>query len=243
MPTASVADRQPPREQRADPLSARIAVVDYGMGNLYSVARACEHVGLCPVVTSAPTDVCAADAVVLPGVGAFGDAMAALRRLGLVDALHAVAEAEKPLIGICLGMQLFMSASDEFGTHPGLGIIGGDVTRFPEHDDGGMRVKVPHVGWSCLDAPVAGGSGGLSTTDWGSELLQGVLPGTFMYFVHSFYARPINLATVVSVSHYRGVEFCSSLQSGNLFGCQFHPERSGTAGLQLYRNLARLLAQ
>lgn len=206
------------------------AIVDYGMGNLFSVKQACERAGLRALLTSAPDAVKAADAVILPGVGAFGDAMAALERQGLVGALKETAEAGKPLMGICLGMQLLMSSSDEFGRHQGLDLIAGDVVRFTAPREAGASFKVPHVGWNrVFPGPVA---------SWRASALAGLTEGAFMYFVHSYYARPENPNVVLALSRYGHIEFCSSLRQRNIFACQFHPERSGPAGLQIYRTFA-----
>ncbi len=203
-----------------------VAIVDYGMGNLFSVNRACAQVGLDSIITDSAREIAAADAVILPGVGAFGDAMTALRQRGLVDVLREAAAREKPLLGICLGMQLLMSVSEEFGRHEGLGIIEGEVIRLTV--DSGF--KVPHVGWNQLrQSP-----GAL----WQHSLLNGLADGEFMYFVHSFCVKPKLPQLALATTHYGTFEFCSSLAHGQVFACQFHPERSGRQGLQIYRNFA-----
>jgi glutamine amidotransferase len=212
-----------------------VAIVDYGMGNLFSVKHACESVGLTAVMTSSPEVLCSASAVILPGVGAFGDAMQALRRLQLTGPLREVAASGRPLLGICLGMQLLMTESSEFGRHRGLGLIEGDVVRLgAESDNGARRVKVPQVGWNRITpAPTAG---------WEGSLLEGVPDGAYMYFVHSFYVRPAEAGVALSRTRYGPTEFCSSVSLGSLFACQFHPERSGPQGLQVYRSLAARLS-
>ena len=213
---------------------ARVAIVDYGMGNLFSVQRACAHVGLVAEITSNPAEVEAADAVILPGVGAFGDAMAELTRLGLAQALRQAATRGKPLMGICLGMQLLMTESHEFGRHQGLQLLEGDVVRFEASPSGAREVKVPHIGWNRVHhAP------GVS---WDGSPLAGLSDGEPMYFVHSFYVRPTHLADVLAISRYGEREFCASLRRGNLFACQFHPERSGPQGLRIYRQFAAAMA-
>ena len=213
---------------------AWVAIVDYGMGNLFSVKQACERVGLAAKVTPSSDDVRAASAVILPGVGAFGDAMDALRRLGLVDVLRDVAAAGTPLMGICLGLQLLMRTSHEFGVHGGLGLVDGDVVRL-DAPAASRRLKVPHIGWNRLEVPRA--------RSWSGSWLEGVREGAWMYFVHSFYVRPADPDLVISTTRWGDVDVCSSLQSGNLFGCQFHPERSGPEGLRIYRNFAARLQQ
>lgn len=210
--------------------SAVVAIVDYGMGNLFSVMRACEQVGMQAAATTSRAEILSADAVIVPGVGAFGDAMDTLMRLDLVGALREVAASGKPLIGICLGMQLLMERSHEFGLHDGLKIIEGEVVRLPESHQGGRRMKVPQVGWNRISKP--------SRASWEASWLRGVAEGEFMYFVHSFYVSPADQGIVLSTTRYGSVEFCSSLQRGNVFACQFHPERSGPQGLRLYRNIA-----
>ena len=211
------------------------AIIDFGMGNLFSVRQACEHAGLQAVVTSDPEEVLAADAVILPGVGAFGDAMAALTRQGLVEVLQDLAGTGRPFLGICLGMQLLMTESEEFGRHAGLCIIPGGVTRLAESDGTGARVKVPQVGWNRIQRP-----GGVS---WEHSVLEGIPEEAFMYFVHSFYVAPEDPGIVLSTTRYGSTAFCSSLRRGNLFACQFHPERSGPSGVRIYRNFARQVAQ
>lgn len=211
----------------------QVALIDYGMGNLFSVQRACERVGLRAIITASVPEVLAADAVILPGVGAFGDAMQTLTRLGLVSALHEVARCGKPLMGICLGMQLLMTESFEFGCHKGLGLIEGDVVRLAVSVEHGRRLKVPQVGWNRIRRA--------NDVRWHESLLQGVPDGTFMYFVHSFYPRPADPRVILSMTRYGSTEFCSSVRSGNLFGCQYHPERSGPEGLRLYQGLVASL--
>ena len=215
-----------------------IAIVDYGTGNLFSVRRACESVDLQARITSSKEDVIAAEAVILPGVGAFGDAMATLRRLDLVGALRDAAASGKPFVGICLGLQLLMSESFEFGHHKGLGVIDGSVCRFENPmSKTGKRLKVPQVGWNRIHPP----TGRDACKAWKNSLLEGMLDGEFMYFVHSYYVRPGDGDVVLSVSRYGDIEFCSSLQRGSIFACQFHPERSGLRGLKVYENLASCL--
>lgn len=210
---------------------AQVAIVDFEMGNLFSVKQACEHVGMQAIITASARDLLAADAVILPGVGAFGDAMAMLTRRGLVDVLRDVAMSGTPLVGICLGLQLLMSESREFGRHKGLGLIEGEVVRFEGPRAGSDSLKVPQVGWNRI---VKTGHG-----SWDASPLEGLRDGEFMYFVHSYYAKPADERVVLAATRYGQIEFCSSLRFGNVFACQFHPERSGPQGLQIYRNLAR----
>lgn len=217
----------------------RVAIVDYGLGNLYSVARACERVGLDSQITSEKSEILAADGVILPGVGAFGDAMANLRRLDLVGPLRQIAHTQVPLLGICLGQQLLMSESEEFGCHAGLNIIPGRVVHFgqPQGRDG--TLKVPQVGWNRIfrrERPQSGDR-------WADTPLAGLADGTYMYFVHSFYVQPEDENVVLSVSHYGDVSFCSAIHRDNIVAFQFHPERSAQSGLQVYERFATQLLQ
>jgi glutamine amidotransferase len=215
-----------------------VAIVDYGVGNLFSVKIACERVGLHPVITSCKQDLLSADAVILPGVGAYGNAMHTLKALHLVTALQRAAVSGKPFMGICLGMQLLMSESSEFGWHQGLDVIQGQVVSFT-HDlqASGEVLKVPQVGWNRLFHR-ANHTHAAAENPWSTSLLSGLANGEHMYFVHSFYVKPADVDVVLSVSQYGHTEFCSSLCVGNIFACQFHPERSGPQGLRIYRNFA-----
>lgn len=214
-----------------------VAIVDYGVGNLYSVRLACKAVGMRAVVTDSPDDVLSANAVILPGVGAFKHAMDALRELGLVDALREVAARGTMLVGICLGHQLLMEESHEFGVHRGLGLITGDVAPFMSPEEDGRVLKVPHVGWNQIHAPNAGEG----RSDWSDTLLKGVDDGSRMYFVHSYYARPSDSSVVLATSRYGQYEFCSAMAKGNVFSFQFHPERSGPEGIRVYEAMAEML--
>lgn len=231
----------------SDPPAAQVAIVDYGMGNLFSVKQACEHVGLRTAITASAGEIQAADAVILPGVGAFGDAMETLKKLDLVSVLVDLAASPKPLLGICLGMQLLMTESQEFGKHRGLGIVEGEVLRLEAGEAGetGSRtLKVPQVGWNRIypAVPSASGGPGAGDANWDMPLLAGIPGGEYMYFVHSYYPRPADARVVVSTTSYGPLEFCSSCRQGNVFAFQFHPERSGGQGMSIYRNLAAMLA-
>ena len=222
----------------------RAAIVDYGLGNLFSVKHACEHADMHAVITSSKDEILHTDVVILPGVGAFGNAMSALKRLDLIDPLKEIVSSGKPLIGICLGMQLLMTESFEFGRHSGLGVIEGPVVKFEDAVGPVGMLKVPQVGWNHIYRKIGNRSPGdmRNTTQdsWSKSALQGLSDGEFMYFVHSYYAKPEDPEVVFSISHYGNIEFCSSLRSGNIFAAQFHPERSGPQGLHIYRNVARL---
>jgi glutamine amidotransferase len=186
-----------------------------------------------PFVTFSKKDLINADAVILPGVGAFGNAMKSLRELDLIEPLREISESGKILFGICLGLQLLMTESYEFGIHKGLGIIEGTTVRFEQPKNSkGVRLKVPQVGWNRILKRVPENS-----DSWCDSPLKGIKHGEFMYFVHSYYIQPENDELTLSKSKYGNINFCSSVHSKNVFGCQFHPERSGPAGLNIYRNL------
>jgi glutamine amidotransferase len=197
-----------------------IAIIDYGMGNLHSVSKAVERLGREMVVTSDPEAILAADGAILPGVGAFGDAMANLRDTGLAEVAQAYAASGKPLLGICLGMQLLFTESEEHGIHRGLDLLPGRVVRFQGD------YKVPHMGWNEL------------TFKQSSPLLEGVEPG-HVYFVHSYHALPEQSSDLLAVADYHQ-PVTAIVGRGNLFGMQFHPEKSGDLGMALLRNFTDL---
>jgi imidazole glycerol-phosphate synthase subunit HisH len=204
-----------------------VAIVDYGLGNLFSIQQACRAAGLTAEVTHDAKRIGAASMVVLPGVGAFGDAMKALERRSLVGPLRDYAAGGRPLFGICLGMQLLMDESEEFGRHAGLGLIPGTVERLPS----GPGLKVPQIGWSRVSG---------DENAWTGTPLEGRRNNTFYYFIHSYYVRPRNPQAIVARSRFGNIEYCSAVRHRSVFGVQFHPERSGPAGIAIYANLARL---
>jgi len=214
-----------------DDFTPVVAIVDYGLGNLFSIEQACAFVGLNSVITNSKKDISCANAVILPGVGAYGDAMLTLHRLDLVNVLLDIAESPKPLVGICLGLQLLMTESSEFGRHKGLGIIEGPVVRFDAPKEKERILKVPQIGWNRIFQPANG-------SRWHGTLLDNLNEGEYMYFVHSYICQPQSSNVILSTSRYGHIEFCSSIQSGNVFACQFHPERSGLRGMKVYHNLA-----
>ena len=211
-----------------------VAIVDYGLGNLFSVEQACAFVGLNSIVTNSKKDILGADAVILPGVGAYGDAMLTLYRLDLVHVLRDIVVTPTPIVGICLGLQLLMTESYEFGRYKGLGIIEGPVVRFDAPKEKERILKIPQIGWNRVFQPANG-------LRWNGTLLDGMDDAEYMYFVHSFTVQPQDSNVVLSTSRYGHIEFCSSIHYHNVFACQFHPERSGPEGIKIYRNLARQL--
>jgi len=208
----------------------RIAVIDYGMGNLFSIKNACLVSGMEVKITVSRRDIIDADAVILPGVGAFYDAMEALRRLKLVSVIKEIAESDKPLLGICLGMQLLMCKSYEFEDCKGLEIIKGDVVPFAgsSHEDG-KKFKIPHINWNRIWKEKEG--------SWNNTLLDCLSDGEYMYFAHSYYCVPEDPEIIISTTKYEIIEFCSAFQYRNIIACQFHPERSGRNGLLVYKEL------
>jgi len=213
----------------------KVSIVNFGMGNLFSIKQACERFGLKVNITCSPDDIFLSDVVVLPGVGAFGDAMENLRALDLITVLREVAKSSRLFVGICLGMQLLMTESYEFGHHRGLGIIDGSVMRLNHPKDcSGESLKVPHIGWNRIYRlrEVR------DQNPWENTFLEGLDDGVFMYFVHSFYVKPEDPNITLSFTRYGDIEFCSSMQCGNIFACQFHPERSGREGLEIYKAIS-----
>ena len=210
-----------------------VAVIDYGAGNLLSVVRALEHCGATPVSTSDPATILKAGRVVLPGVGAFGDGMAALRDRGLETVLQQVAFTGTPLLGICLGMQMLMDESEEFCVTAGLGLIPGKVIQIPDRGTAGDHHKIPHIGWNELVESSAGKS-------WSNGPLEDVRPGESVYFVHSFMADPASADHRLAHCIYGGIKVSAVVRRANVVGCQFHPEKSGDVGLRILRTFLQL---
>lgn len=215
-------------------MSAKVLVVDYGRGNLLSLMRALSFIGAEPAVSSDPAEIAAADRVILPGVGAFGDGMEGLHSRGFVEPIRRYCASGKPLLGICLGMQLLLEESEEFGLHAGLGVVPGRVVRLNEPAADSPRHKIPHIGWNAI-SPAAPHS------SWKGTPFDGLPWETFVYFVHSFVAAPDNPRHRMAETEYAGQTFCSALASGNVYGCQFHPEKSGEAGLLILKNWLSLV--
>ena len=204
-----------------------IAIVDYGMGNLRSVHKGFERMGFPATVTQDPTKIKDASGLVVPGVGAFRMAMENLRSLDLVDPILAFIESGKPFLGICLGLQLLFRESEEFGSQQGLGVFRGKVVRFlfgdPAAPSMGGDLKVPHMGWNEVRIKKR------------LPALDGIENGAHFYFVHSYYPVPEDQEIVATTTDYGG-EFASSVGRGNLFACQFHPEKSQSLGLRILKN-------
>jgi len=200
-----------------------ITIVDYGMGNLRSVQKACERVGIDARVTTDRAEIARAEKMILPGVGAFRDSIAELRKQNLIEPILQHIEADRPFLGICLGLQMLFDVSYEDGRYEGLGVLPGEVVRFPDFEE----LKVPHMGWNQLQ--IVGEQ----------PLLAGIPNDAYFYFVHSYYVVPQDEAVVAARSQY-GIDFVSMVSRGNLFATQFHPEKSQKVGLKLLRNFAEL---
>lgn len=213
-------------------MTPRVTVIDYGLGNLFSVRRAFTHVGAEVEFATTGAAVRGGAALVLPGVGAFGDGMRQLEERGLVESIRATVEGGRPLLGICLGMQLLFDEGDEFGVHRGLSLMGGRVGRLAGDGENGARVKVPHVGWAALRPTDR-------TNGWESTVLQGIATGAAMYFVHSYAPAPADKALSVADIDFGGRRYCAVVQRDSVMGCQFHPERSAADGLRILDNFVR----
>lgn len=202
---------------------SKISIIDYGVGNLYSVAKACRKFSDSVVVAEDPEIIKSSSALILPGVGSFGAGINGLKRRGLIGVLKEFAESGRPMLGICLGAQLMMSRGCEFGEFEGLDIVPGRVVKFSELPPG---TKIPHIGWNKITT-----SGSRQKTIFNS---LGKEP--YFYFVHSYIMEPGDSKDVFATTNYGGGSFCSVIKRDNIYGCQFHPEKSGTDGLKIIHN-------
>lgn len=200
-----------------------IAIIDYDAGNLKSVEKALIHLGENPVVSRDPEVILKADKVILPGVGSFKEAMERLKEYKLVDVIHEVVKMQKPFLGICLGLQLLFESSEESPGVEGLGILKGKIVRIPDYED----LKIPHIGWNSLKFPNKG------------RLFAGFEEEPYVYFVHSYYLQAEEPEIVVASTWY-GTDIHASVEKGNVFACQFHPEKSSDTGLKILKNFAGL---
>lgn len=217
-------------------MSARdVVIVDYGVGNLLSVARAVEKAGGAPLLSGAPQVVGEAERLIVPGVGAFGDCAAALKSRGLDDAVRDYIARERPMLGICVGMQLLFDKSLEFGETAGLGVISGPVAPLPTQSAAGAPLKIPRIGWLPLLPPAGAGA-----ERWRGGVLGGFETAPSVYFVHSFAGRPERPEDVLAEVDFGGWRVCAAVQRGSAMGAQFHPEKSGPAGLAMIDAFLRL---
>jgi imidazole glycerol-phosphate synthase subunit HisH len=202
--------------------NATIAIIDYGAGNLRSVRNALTHLGAPVITASTPDHLADASKIVLPGVGAFGAGINALRAAGFEAPIYAAVEAGTPLLGICLGMQFLFETSDEMGIYQGLGLLPGRVTRFPSGD-----LKVPHMGWNCFEVQRE------------HPLMAGISGGSYAYYVHSYYVEAADQGDVLATANY-GIPFAAVVGRDNVFGIQPHPEKSQSIGLRILRNFVEM---
>jgi len=206
----------------------KVVVVDYGVSNLLSVGRAFERCGATVTLASEAATIEHADRLVLPGVGAFADCMSGFASRGFVEPVLRFIESGRPFLGICVGMQILFERSEEFGDHPGMGLFGGAVRMIPRTGSDGRPHKIPHIGWAPLELP-----DGRGPSFWRGTVLDGLAPGTAMYFVHSFTADPADPAVRLADCRYDGRLVSAAIARDNVTATQFHPEKSGPAGLAL----------
>lgn len=212
-------------------IQKKVAILDYGMGNLFSVKLACESVGISTHLTSDKNEIAKMDGLILPGVGAFADAMETLTKLDLLSPIRDFIHSKKPFMGICLGMQLLFTDSEEFGLTPGIGVLPGHVVRFLPKKN--VKIRVPQVQWNQIHCP--------SDKKWQGSPLESLQNGSYMYFIHSYYVVPSRAEDILSQTEYEGTTYCSSVLSDNIFAVQFHPEKSATGGLSIYSKFQQSL--
>lgn len=198
-----------------------IAIANYGMGNLRSVSKAFEHIGATVFITNSPEEILKSNALIVPGVGAFGDCIQNLNKLGLLDAIKKFISAGKPYLGLCLGMQILFDESEEAPGVKGLGIFSGTVKKFSSS----LGLKIPHMGWNQIKIK--------------NDFFPGVPDNSYMYFVHSYYAEPLDKSIIACETEY-GIKFCSAIRKDNIFATQFHPEKSQELGLKILLNFSKL---
>ena len=214
-------------------MSANVVVIDYGLGNLLSVVRAFENCGAKVIISSDANEIMKADKLVLPGVGAFANGMLELNKRGLVESIQKFVKSGKPLLGICLGMQLLFSESDEFGLHKGLDLLSGRVLAIPKELPSGKWRKIPHIGWNEL---IFSSANHLRE----NSLLAGIEENSAVYFIHSYAVIPEDPSVLQAVCNHEEFFVSAIVQKGSIFGCQFHPEKSGSIGLAIIKNFLQL---
>ncbi len=203
-----------------------IAIIDYDVGNIKSISGAFDAVGASTIITRNKAVILSADGLVLPGVGAFAHGMEKLNQYDLISTIHKFANSNKPLLGICLGMQMLFSSGTEFGETAGLNLIPGKVKKLPLLSDDCK--KLPHVSWNELTKPI--------NSNWHDTILDDIQENENMYFVHSFYAEPDDEDDILSLTEYSNKSFCSTVRRDNIYGCQYHPEKSAVVGLKIINN-------
>ncbi len=208
-------------------MNKKIAVLDYGIGNVRSQLNALKYLGVEAILTADQKEILNADAVILPGVGAFKHGMENLEKHGLTPLIKEFIATGRPFLGICLGMQLLFEESDEFGNSNGLGLIKGKIRKLDTENEIGL--KLPHIGWTGIEPG--------PQKDWTGTILNGIAPGTSYYFVHSYAAIPAEQSEILATSQFGNQSFCCAVEKDNIFGTQFHPEKSGEMGLEILKNL------
>ena len=211
----------------------QLGIVDYGTSNLLSVTRAFEHAGAMVETIATAEQITKADRLILTGVGAFGNCQGSLQARGLWEAIDEFLQSGKPFLGICVGMQMMLDGSNEFGNHDGFGLIPGQVSAIPASGTDGKPHKIPHIGWNRLMLPD-------SEDAWRGTILDGVEPGASVYFVHSFAAQPNENDHRLADTDYDGLSISAAIRRENAYGCQFHAEKSGSVGLKIIENFLKL---
>tara|TARA_B100001250_G_scaffold147843_1_gene126630 strand:- start:18675 stop:19334 length:660 start_codon:yes stop_codon:yes gene_type:complete len=211
----------------------KITIIDYDNGNLESVYRACDYVGMTPKISSSQSEINQSDAIILPGVGAFGDAMKSLKDRNLIDPIYSFIKTGKIVVGICLGMQLFLNKSEESGEENGLGLIEGECMHFSKFFEK-KNNKVPQIQWNTIYSENKINFKEMSP-------FSSIKQNEFMFFVHSFFVKTKNKNDILALSKYGNIEYCSALQKDNIIGMQFHPEKSGPKGIEIYDNIKDII--
>ena len=206
----------------------KVTIIDYKMSNLFSVKNACAYLGINATISSDIKVINKSDALILPGVGAFKHAIRNLNKLDLISPIKESIENGKPFLGVCLGLQLLFSRSEEFGTNNGLNIIDGEVRKFKFKKFDGKRIKVPHMGWNKVCSH--------NRNMWKTSAFHNLSEDEFYYFIHSYYVVPSDSDIILSNTNYHDQKFCSSIKQGNILATQFHPEKSGKVGIKIYSN-------
>jgi glutamine amidotransferase len=207
-------------------INKKVVIIDYGLGNLFSVNQACKTVGLNVNVSNLKDEILEADAIILPGVGAFIEAMNNLEKMDLINPIKNMVKEGKPFFGICLGMQLIFSKSEEFGSGKGLDLLPGLIKKFPTSINGDV-IKVPQIAWNKIR---------MFKKKWEGTPLFDIEENEFMYFVHSYFVEPDFDDSIIAKTNYNGIEYCSAVFSNNIFATQFHPEKSSDKGIKIYKN-------
>tara|TARA_B100001250_G_scaffold139846_1_gene119798 strand:+ start:7061 stop:7699 length:639 start_codon:yes stop_codon:yes gene_type:complete len=209
-----------------------VAIIDYNMGNLFSIKAAFQEVGLNAKITSSEKDILNSKIAILPGVGAFGEAISNIKKLNLDKSIKIYIDTGKPFVGICLGMQLLLEESDEFGIHKGLGVLKGVVKKFDFMYDSNGRYPIPQIGWNKVYK---------TQSSWNDTLLKNNNDGDFMYFVHSHYIILDDPDISIANTTYGSVNYCSALKYNNIYAVQFHPEKSSNNGLKIYKYMKEII--